>query len=99
MKFLLTQIIFALILSKAFVILYRYLCMRCVNALKINMNYNYCFNNVKFKCYLYCVNKKESCVLIRIPNFFSALQLIRYLLDLDLILIIIITFKLHYIKI
>jgi len=47
--------------------------MRCVNALKIDMNYDYCFNNVKSKRYLYCVNKKESCVLVSTLNFFFAL--------------------------
>ena len=58
---------------EAFIALYCHLCMRCVNAFKIDINYNYYFNNVKFKRYLYCVNKKESCVLVSIPNFFFAL--------------------------
>ena len=53
--------------------------MQCVNALKTNMNYNYRFDNVKSKRYLYCVNKKESCISINTPNFFFAPQLIRYL--------------------
>jgi len=99
MEFLLTHIMLAPILSEAFIALYRYLCMRCVNALKINMNYNYYFNNVKFKRYLYCVNKKESCILISIPNFFFALQSIRYLPNLNSVLIITIASKLRCIKI
>jgi len=89
----------ALILSKAFIALYRHLCMRCVNALKTDMNHDCRFNNVKFKRYLYCINKKESCVLISIPNFFFASQPICYLFNLDLILIIIITSKLRCIGI
>ena len=39
MKSLLIQIMLALISSKVFIALYRYLCMRCMNAFKINMNY------------------------------------------------------------
>ena len=61
-----------LIPSKALIASYRHLCMRCVNALKTDMNYDYHFNNVKFKRYLYYINKKESCVLINTLNFFSA---------------------------
>ena len=59
--------------SEAFVALYRHLYMQCVNAFKININHNYYFDNVKFKRYLYCVNKKESCVLVSIFNLFFAL--------------------------
>ena len=87
------------ILFKAFVALYCYLCIRYVNAFKININHDYHFNNVKSKRYLYCVNKKKSYVLISIPNFFFITQFIHYPLDLGLVLIIIIAFKLRYIKI
>jgi len=66
-----------------------------MNAFKINMNYDYHFNNVKSKRYLYCVNKKESYILINIPNFFLALQPIRYLPNSSSILIITITVGLH----
>ena len=85
--------------SEAFVVLYCHLCMRCVNVLKIDMNYNCCFDNVKFKRYLYCVNKKESCILVNTFNFFFATQPIRYSLDLGLMLIIAITSRFCYIKI
>ena len=88
-----------LIFSKAFIALYCYLYMQYINAFKININYNCCFDNVKFKCCLYCIDKKESCVLINILNFFFATQFIRYLLNSGLMLIIAITFKLHCIKV
>ena len=61
------------IFFKAFVALYHYLCMRYMNALKIDINYDYRFNNVKFKRYLYYVNKKESCILVNTFNFFFAM--------------------------
>jgi len=70
-----------------------------VNALKININHDYCFDNVKSKRYLYYINKKESCILINILNFFFASQLICYLLNSGLVLIIAITFKLYCIKV
>jgi len=62
----------ASIFSKVFVALYRYLYMRYVNAFKTNMNYNHCFNNIKSKRYLYCINKKGSCILVNTLNFFFA---------------------------
>ena len=55
---------------KAFIASYHLLYMRYINALKTDITYNYCFNNAKSKRYLYCVDKKENCVLISIPNFF-----------------------------
>ena len=89
----------ALIPFKAFIASYCYLYMRCVNAFKTDMNYNYRFNNIKFKRCLYYVNKKENCVLINILNFFFITQLIRYPSDLGLMLIIAIAFKLRCIKV
>ena len=89
----------ALIPFEAFVALYRYLCIRYVNAFKINMNYDCCFDNVKFKRYLYCIDKKESCVLINTFNFFFALQLICYPFNLGSMLIIAVTSKLRYTKV
>jgi len=89
----------ALIPFEAFVALYRYLCIRYVNAFKINMNYDCCFDNVKFKRYLYCIDKKESCVLISIFNLFFALQFICYLLDSGSMLIIAVAFRLRCIKV
>ena len=88
-----------LISFKTFIALYYYLCMRYVNAFKTNMNYDYRFNNVKFKCCLHCIDKKESCVLINTFNFFFALQFICYLPDLSPMLIIAITSKLHCTKV
>jgi len=99
MKSLLIQIMLIPISFKAFIILYRYLCMRYVNVFKIDMNYDCCFDNVKFKRCLYCVNKKESCVLVSTPNFFSAMQLIRYPPNLSPMLIIAVAFRFCYIEV
>ena len=85
--------------SEAFVALYRYLCMWYVNAFKINMNYDCCFDNVKSKRYLYCVNKKESYILISTPNFFFTSQSIYYPFNLGSMLIIAIAFKFRCTKV
>jgi len=61
------------ILFKAFITLYRLLCMRYVNAFKTNITHDYCFNNTKSKRYLYYINKKESYILINTSNLFSTL--------------------------
>jgi len=70
-----------------------------VNALKIDMNHDYCFDNVKFKRCLYCIDKKKSCVLISTPNFFFASQLIRYFFNLGLMLIIAVASKFYCIEV
>jgi len=73
--------------------------MRYVNAFKTDINYDYCFDNVKSKRCLYYVDKKESCVPVSIFNFFFALQLICYLFNLGSMLIIAVTSKLRYTKV
>ena len=73
--------------------------MQYVNALKINMNHNCRFDNVKFKRCLYYVNKKKSCVLVSTSNFFFASQPIRYPPDSGSVLIIAITSKLYCIEV
>jgi len=89
----------ALISFKAFIALYCFLCIQYINALKINITYDYRFNNTKSKRYLYYVDKKESCVLVNTSNFFSFSQFLRYFFKLSPVLIIAIASEFHYIKV
>ena len=95
MESLLTQTVPAPIPSGALVASYRHLCMRCVNALKTDMNHDCRFDNVKSKRCSYCVDKKESCVPVSTPNFFSAPQPIRYPPDSGPVLIIAVASRLR----